>query len=219
MPHDCAQPSRGLPKHEKSIAVTSSRVAKPRRVVAQLADVIDLTDDTKLRQLQAFIAKQRLSLRRNKLSLSATRPLHDMGGLRTFGGIRSRVEPLLFHNLLRKRAINSYNAFVIGEPIIDAVNHRIVISLSSEELLLNAYRNEAAGQRPWFAVDCTFRLSESADIGWMVVGTGDLGQRGFTIGIAIVNHEDQAAHEKALRDIKLAAEAIVRSRARRGLRV
>jgi len=208
-----------MPKHEKGRVMPVSGLAKPRRVVDYLSAVIDINDDNKLRQLQRLIAKQRLALTRTKLQLPATRPLTDMGGLRTFGGIRSRVEPIMLRNLLKTPAFGTYTAFVIGEPIIDAVNGRITISLSSEELLCNAYRNEAGGQRPWFSIDCTFRLSENVDIGCMLIGTGDLGQKGAVIGIAITNHEDQAAHVCALQDIKLAAEAVVQSRGRRGLPV
>ena len=55
--------------------------------------------------------------------------------------------------------------------------------------------------------------------GFMIIGTGDMGQHFQLIAFAIVNKEDQEAHEHVIRLTRNAVNAAVQARGRAGIRI
>ncbi len=55
--------------------------------------------------------------------------------------------------------------------------------------------------------------------GLMVFMTGDIGQHGHIIAVAIINREDEQAHRFAVKQVRNAVNAVTQARGRRGLRI
>ncbi len=137
----------------------------------------------------------------------------------TYGGLAQILD--LFHlgRLLTEGQWDEFKPYLLGDPVMDSSSRRFTAVMSSEEHLLNAYRNERAGQKPWVSCDCTYRVARDEQTGFMIIGTGDLGQHFHLISLAVTNREDTESHLHVVQQTRDAVEAAVRSRARRNLRV
>jgi hypothetical protein len=105
------------------------------------------------------------------------------------------------------------------DPLADSVNNRITAVFSTVENLLNPYRLARSGLQQWVSCDMTYRVASDTRQGFMIIGTGDMGQHFKLIAFAIVNKEDLAAHEHVVRQTRDAVNAVVQSYGRRGMRV
>jgi hypothetical protein len=161
-------------------------------------------------QVVSFVSKQRI--RWNRMGLTP-------GMSATFGGLSQILDLFKLGRMLSAGEWDEFSPFLLGEPVVDSRSQRITAVMSCEELLLNAYRNQRSGQRPWVSCDCTYRVSSDEHTGFLIIGTGDIGQHFHLISLAVINREDTKAHLVAVRQTRTAVEAAVRSRARRQLRV
>ena len=105
-------------------------------------------------------------------------------------------------------------AYVCGTPIIDSEKETVSIAYSTENLLLNAYRQEKFGFPSLVQIDCTHRLVLEGHA-CMLFGTVDAAQKFHYIGYGICDKEDEAAHMHVFRCLKLEAERIVKERTER----
>jgi len=103
---------------------------------------------------------------------------------------------------------NQHAVYVLGEPIVVPDESRVTVALSSENLLLNAYRQQDFGVPSYLCVDTTHRLVREGHC-CMAVGTVSITQHFHIIGYAICSHEDIRAHEHALHAIREAVDAVV----------
>ena len=83
--------------------------------------------------------------------------------------------------------------------------------MSTENLMLNAYRQTAAGGIPYLALDFTYRIFQEGH-GLMPVMTVSPGQKGHIIAYAISDRENKEPHIQLLRSIKSEVERVVRSK-------
>jgi hypothetical protein len=90
---------------------------------------------------------------------------------------------------------------------------------STVENLLNPYRVARSGLQQWVSCDMTYRVSSDSRQGFMLIGTGDMGQHFKLIAFAIVNKEDFASHEYVVRQTRDAVNAVVQSYGRRRMRI
>ena len=120
----------------------------------------------------------------------------------------------IFVDSRRKAALQAagkfgmHTSYVCGEPWIDAEQQTINIAFSTQNLLLNAYRQELFGVPPILQVDTTHRLVLEGHNN-MLFGTQDVAQHFHIIGYGICNKEDTAAHEHIMRCLAHEAEALV----------
>ena len=87
----------------------------------------------------------------------------------------------------------------------------MVIALSSENLLLNAYRQSVSGLPSYVMVDTTHRLVVEGH-NCMLVGTMDAAQHFHVIGYGICSHEDMDAHRIVLAAVRNEVNRVVRAR-------
>ena len=87
----------------------------------------------------------------------------------------------------------------------------MTLALSSENLLLNAYRQQDFGLPSYVCIDTTHRLVVEGHC-CMAVGTMSITQQFHIIGYGICSHEDVRAHEHVLCSIRDAVNAVVADR-------
>ena len=92
------------------------------------------------------------------------------------------------------------------------------LAYSTENLLLNAYRQAQHGIPQLVQVDCTHRLVVEGH-SCMLFGTVSTAQKLHIIGYAVCDKEDDAAHDHVFRSIKLEVERIVAERSRHQVKI
>lgn len=94
----------------------------------------------------------------------------------------------------------------------------VCIVFSTENLLLNAYRQQCSGFPAFMCVDFTHRLVlEKYNL--CVIGTVDPAQHFHFIALAMTSHEDQATHERIFTLVRNEVNTIVSDRAAKKQRV
>ena len=104
-----------------------------------------------------------------------------------------------------------HTGYIIGEPVIDSERQRITLAYSTENLLLNAYRQSQYGIPQLVQVDCTHRLMLEGH-SCMLFGCVDTAQHFHTIGYGVCDREDCEAHTVVFRALKTKVERIVAAR-------
>ena len=109
-----------------------------------------------------------------------------------------------------------HTVYLVGDEYkFDHKEDRIAAVLSTENLLLNGYRQQFFGQPVFICVDTTYRIIVEGH-GLMPIGTVSIDQTLHIIGYAVVSKEDKVAHEWVFRALKTELERIVNDRVKRG---
>jgi hypothetical protein len=169
------------------------------------------------------------------------------GRSNTFGGLSSILEKFEKEVLVAKGAFNEHSTYLLGPPLVVPETKRVTCAFSTENLLLNAYRQTCFGVPPFIAIDTTHRLMRpsnycfsessptpslslscpfsllSSHLGTLsftvVIGTMSITQQFHLIAYAVCSHEDAGAHEYVIRQVFQAVDAVVADRARRQIRI
>jgi hypothetical protein len=136
---------------------------------------------------------------------------HDMR--QTFGGIELWAQAHTREALQAKKQFGAHTLYVCGTPIIDSGTQNVSIAYSTENLLLNAYRQQQHGFPSIVQVDCTHRLLIEGHL-CMLFGTVDAAQRFHKIGYGLCAKEDEHSHQHVFRALKGEVESIVAQRIR-----
>eukprot|EP00527_Entomoneis_sp_CCMP2396_P003722 CAMPEP_0198141040 /NCGR_PEP_ID=MMETSP1443-20131203/4106_1 /TAXON_ID=186043 /ORGANISM="Entomoneis sp., Strain CCMP2396" /LENGTH=311 /DNA_ID=CAMNT_0043803647 /DNA_START=63 /DNA_END=994 /DNA_ORIENTATION=- len=108
-------------------------------------------------------------------------------------------------DMYRRQNCNNFtdhSVFLCGNDYIcDSSNGRVGAFLSTENLLLNAYRQSCTGMDLFLAVDTSYRYSYEG-FGLLPIKVIDFSQTSHTVGYAIVSHEDHDAHTFVFRMMK-----------------
>jgi hypothetical protein len=106
----------------------------------------------------------------------------------------------------------------LGKGQTKIARGNVCIVFSTENLLLNAYRQQCSGFPSFMCVDFTHRLVlEKYNL--CVVGTVDPAQHFHFIALAMTSHEDQATHELIFTLVRDEVDAIVADKAAKKQRV
>ena len=105
-----------------------------------------------------------------------------------------------------------HSTYVVGEPVADAEEQKLCVALSTENLLLNAYRQSQSGLPPLLQVDTTHKLVLEGH-NCMLFGTVDAAQKWHTVGFGVCSEEDTEAHTTVCRALREEVHTIVRARA------
>lgn len=114
-------------------------------------------------------------------------------------------------NLTERGEFGIHTTYVCGTLQIDAAKNKINMAYSTENLLLNEYRQGQHGMPSIVHVDCTHRVVVDGHV-CMLFGTVDTAQHFHVIGYGICDKEDQNAHEHIFRCLKTEVETIVKQR-------
>ena len=165
-----------------------------------------------------------------------------------FGGLSSILEKLDRDYLEANHAFNEHAAFLLGPPLVVPETGRVTVAISTENLLLNAYRQTKFGLPPFLCVDTTHRLMIASNYCCsahtpageremlfvctpysclhlcccclaVLIGTMSVTQHFHTIAYGLCSHEDAAAHQYVFRQVFDAVDAVVADRAAKGLRI
>ena len=103
---------------------------------------------------------------------------------------------------------------MVHNPTTDMAERRkrFYCVLSTENLLMNAYRQMATGQDMTIACDASYRYVTERDHGLFVVKAVNWAPSAKTIGYAICNKEDKNALEWIFRTLKMEIERIVNAK-------
>ena len=179
---------------------------KPKAMIASLAKAgfradIDSDMQAKLKQYR----KHRLHKLNKSLCIDAT--------MRTrFGGMSEFVNRFRKGIVTARDDFDEHRFYVFGEtkvvPAAKKNDKDIFFTISTENLLLNAYRQAVSGWKPYIQIDTTHRLTTEG-VACMPIGTMDLAQNFHIIAYGVCLHETTKDHEFALRNIRAEVEAVV----------
>jgi hypothetical protein len=186
----------GVHKFVQGMLISSPSKLKqpPSKIVAEARRKgIAVTDSTERR------IKRKLSrLRSNGLS---------EGQPRNWGGIQVVCDSFKKENIAE---FNEHSVYLLGLRC-DAASETLVAVLSTENLLLNAYRQQFWGNPIFFAADASYRLTQEK-YGVYPVITTNLAQQTKTIAYGIISSENHQAQTIIYSSIKKELELIVNSR-------
>ena len=153
-------------------------------------------------------------VRLHKENFAKARSLYMTEGTgNSFGGLSSILEKLAKPYLCQNNLFNENTVYLLGEALVVPEAHRVTFALSTENLLLNAYRQSCFGLPPMLAVDTTHRLMIASNYCCMLVGTMDVVQHFHIVAYAICSHEDADAHEYVFREVFKAVDSVAADRA------
>ena len=116
--------------------------------------------------------------------------------------------------------ITEHTCYVFAAPVIVAAADgsgvdTVRVCMSSENLLLNAYRQQQSGMQQFLCVDTTHRLTKE---GYPVfpLGTVDIGQRFHIIAYMTASNAGSADFTYFMQETKKEVERVVRLYATRG---
>ena len=136
------------------------------------------------RRIRFFQRRARRKLRLNNL---------PEGASDTFGGLARVLDKLDRDALIEGGGFSAHTPYVCGEPEEEPKSRKISVAISTENLLLNAWRSEQFGVPAFVAIDTTHRLIlEGHNV--MPVITVSVDQKSHIIGYGICDKEDAAAH-------------------------
>jgi hypothetical protein len=117
-----------------------------------------------------------------------------------------------------KPKFNDHTAFIVGEYEIKSKSKekRVVIVVSSENLLLNGHRQRCYGQDLAFNIDASYKYTIAQHYGLIAIYVVSPDQVGHVVCYALMNKEDHSAIEFILQQVKTDIERIVKERVGRG---
>ena len=170
--HNISHKARGLPKSLR-LAATSPR--KQGMSTGQVTTALR----NEVGALSVEERKQLAGLRKREQHKDRTKfvPAELQG---TFGGVRLWAEQHTRPALIARQQFGIHAPYVLGTPQIDPESAVINIAISTENLLLNAYRQSVHGMPTIVHVDCTHRLVLDGHA-CMLFGTVDAAQQWHSV--------------------------------------
>jgi hypothetical protein len=95
------------------------------------------------------------------------------------------------------------------EPNAKRKDSRVIIVISTRNLLLNAERQRQCGMDLAFHVDASYSYTIERSFGLLPIVTASPTQEGLLIATAIINKEDESAHAVVFRSFKSELERIM----------
>jgi hypothetical protein len=108
--------------------------------------------------------------------------------------------------------------FDLQQPNTTADDPRVVVVFTTDELVLNAYRQwyHTGKTDLHFQIDASYKYTTQKRMGYIPIKTLSHCQKGHTVAYAVINTEDTVAHKHILGAVKAAVERIVNERIDRG---
>lgn len=132
----------------------------------------------------------------------------------SWGDVAATLESLRKTNI---RDFNEHSVYLLQDKYkADSSTWKLFSAFSTNNLLLNAYRQVQCGQDVFFGIDTSYRYNNKK-CGLMPIKTLTLTQEGKTIAYGFVSNEDKTAHTFVLEIVKQSVEDIVNDLVRTGI--
>jgi hypothetical protein len=153
-----------------------------------------------------------------------TRELTNGGDGRHYGDVVDRLKTSFLRSS-NKESFDDNTVYLLGDEVVvkeflvlnpktgkEEVRKRFYCVLSTENLLLNAVRQQATGQEMALAVDASYRYVVERDHGLFVIKCINHGQSAKHLAYAICNKEDEEAIKWIFESVKEEVERVVNGR-------
>ena len=201
--HSFSNKRRGLSKFIKlTVAKPATQGLRCAMVVKHVRDQVGAISKTEHSQ----VVRERSRVRQKVQDAIVPRDQrNEIGGLVVLANKKTRGA------LEAAGEFGAHTAYVIGETVIDSEQQLITITYSTENLLLNAYRQSRYSFPQIVQVDCTSRLVLEGH-SCMLFGCVDARQHFHPIGYGVCGKEDLASHMTVFRNLKNEVERVVAQR-------
>jgi len=195
--------TRGLTKTEKN-KIFSSPSKAAMNLVASARNKMPLS------------TKQKNKILRSQHHERSKSAVVQPGQAREGGGMLLTCQHYRKKAIVARKMFNEHSVFCLGVKYNPTDGKEVFVAiLSSENLLLNAYRQSFWGQPVLIAADTSYRLNQEGN-GVYPVCTVTAGQITKTIAYAILSHEHDKIQQYVFGKVKHWVEKDVASRRKRG---
>jgi hypothetical protein len=202
----------GLPGYVRAVVGKTELLMKPLALRKWLRDEHpELIIYSQLKKKLVWAHQEEMKRKEKEL-------LKDSSGRGKFGGVYTALLSMQRAHLIAKGNYDEDTCYVVGTPQLDSTLNLITFVVSTDNMLLNAYRQALFGLPTYVAVDTTHRLVVEKHC-LMPITTTSMTQHTHIIAYGVCTKEDVAAHEYVLRCVKEGVEHIVQERAESGERV
>lgn len=173
--HNDSSRCRGLPGNVRALITDEHLNMPPRKMRAELRGKAGLFIDSPMRNcLSNFVKSQRRHIRQLEMPLETRGrcftsksnlviPLSPIVSTltlasRSYAGLEVYLQKRTREKLMEAGQFNEHSVYVLGEAIVNPMDHKVCVALSSENLLLNIWRQQQFGIPSFLAVDTTHRL-------------------------------------------------------------
>ena len=186
-------------------------VKKPHKLISYLRKKHGLVIDE---ALEKQIKDKRRAARRGKRGAAAQ-----------MQGSRAAFERLFQthqkETLIKSESFTWHKPYIFGTPQLSSVDDSgaespVVICMATENMLLNAYRQQQQGLPAYLCIDTTHRLITADGFCLLIIGTMSPTQHFHDIAYAIVSKEDTETHALVIKQTVAEVEAVVELYARNG---
>lgn len=217
--HICVVPSRGIQKGVLLQLSPDSKRKVPKQLIAKVRGLgYEVNEE----------AGKKLRTMHNKFMQRIQRVANLDGEKGTQARIVSLLAGYTKEALIESGSFSEHCTYLLGSPEDCVVeiegteagesSTSLVIPMSTENLLLNAWRQQVSPFPGYVMVDTTHRLIiEGLNV--LLVGTQEPNQKFHIIAYAFMDYEDERAHFSAITRIRAAVESAVRERFERNRRV
>jgi hypothetical protein len=135
--------------------------------------------------------------------------------------LQEKVEQHSRANVEKGANFDEHTPYVVGEwtikPNQKRKDSRVIIVISTRNLLLNAVRQQQCGMDLAFHVDASYSYTVERNFGLLPIIAASPTQEGRLIATAIINKEDGGAHEVVFQTFKSEVEQIMGEIIERGI--
>ena len=196
---------RGVPAYVLQHLSPSKLKMAPSKLRTHLRKEVNITITDKLK-------KALVNLHENTLKKSTQDRMKNSSGRGLYGGLFAICETLRKEVLIEKGIFNEDTAYIVGEPEISSETGRVTFVISTDNLLLNAYRQSQFGLPQYVQIDTTHRvISEGHCL--LPITTTTVLQKCKVISYGICSSEDVQAHQCCIKNTRMGVNAIVHERA------
>ena len=203
---------RGVPGYVRAVLSPSKCMKKPfglRMWLRKNHPSIVIDEDLK---------KKLIYMHEDYMKRLKHKSLQNSAGPGTYGGLAAKLEPLQYDNVRACECFSEDSVYVVGPHYINAAEKRVAFVLSTDNMLLNAYRQSVQGLPSYLQIDTTHRLTFEKHC-MMPITTAGPTQRAHVIAYGVCSSEDWCAHRFVIQNTKNGIERIVNERARNRERV
>ncbi len=199
---------RGVPPQVKaSLSSPSLLRLKPDHFVARVAE----------KQIVPMTTAMRRTIKRwfsDCVKNAGSQHLND-AEFGTYGALAETLEGFRKKNL-PSNSFTDRTTYLVGDRFfVDSEARRHWAVLSTEDMLLNAYRQLCTGQDMYIGVDTSYRLTVEG-FALMPIMVVSPNQQGHRIAYACVSNEDEEMHVAVFRALRDGVEDVVNNRIERG---
>jgi hypothetical protein len=201
--HSFSNSTRGLSKMAKALAAPSPSklLQAPRKMLADLRKRNVTVNSTTAKSAVRYLHRARQHSRGDHLNGNQD--------AETYGAVLKTLEMYDRKNI-DEEDFTEHSTFIL-DKVVDVNKRTVVAVLSTENLLLNAYRQRFFSQPLFFACDISYRYMKE---GWGIypIITVNLSQQSKTIAYGFLSKEHTDAQDFIFRTLRTGVENIVNKR-------